>query len=62
MKPLISHATTEGTNRRQEQELKMTLKKGWVCRSRKKTGENCRDVLGRELTCQVSESQARGEG
>jgi hypothetical protein len=45
MNPLCCHTTTEGTNRRQEQELRMTLKGGWVCWCEKKMGIKCKGVL-----------------
>jgi hypothetical protein len=55
--------TTKRTNRREEQEFRMGLKRGSFAGLGKKTGEKCKEVLGMELMCKGEvKSQAGGGG
>jgi hypothetical protein len=56
------HTTTKRTNRRQEQEFRMALKRVSFSGLGKRQGKMCKDVLGREPLCQMSESQVCGGG
>jgi hypothetical protein len=62
MKPLGSHAATERTNRRQEQEFRMTLiRGGFACLGKRRWGK-CKGVLDREPTCEGETSSERVAG
>jgi hypothetical protein len=59
MKPLGSHMTTKRTNRRQEQEFRMALKRGSFAGPGRKTREKCKGVLGRGPMCKGERSSRR---